>query len=79
MMGCAMKYLDGSVVRVGDQVQLKNGDHGVVVASMDTDEYSSDYPKEEWSQWRSGILVLTDKGALVRFDELEHQDLVCRA
>lgn len=74
-----MKYSDGIVVRVGDRVQIRNGDTGVVVASMDTGEYGSAYPKEDWEQLKTGIMVLTDKGALVRFDEPLDQDMVRRA
>src|SRR6266571_1040879 len=35
----AMKYPDGQEVRLGDQVRLGENDGGVVVASIDTDEY----------------------------------------
>ena len=30
-----MKYDDGTVARVGDRVCIRNGDTGVVIASMD--------------------------------------------
>lgn len=73
-----MKYNDGGVVRVGDRVRIRNGDTGIVVASMDTGEYSPAYPKEEWEQLGTGVIVLTDKGAIVRFDEPVQQNLISR-
>lgn len=73
-----MKYRDGTEMHVGDRVRIKNGDTGIIVASMDTEEFSPDYPKENWEDLKSGIVVLTERGALVRFDEDFPQDLVSR-
>jgi hypothetical protein len=48
-----MKYADGQEVKLGDRVKLEQDEGGLVVASMDTDEYSSQHPKAQWgySQW----------------------------
>jgi hypothetical protein len=64
-----MKYDDGTVARVGDRVCIRNGDTGVVIASMDTGEYSSEATKHEWEYLGTGIIVRTDAGALVRFED----------
>lgn len=67
-----MKYSDGSEARLGDRVRIRNGDLGRIVISIDTDEFAPGYPPSDWKSLRSGVLVLTDKGALVRFvDPLE--------
>ncbi|MBV9634392.1 MAG: hypothetical protein JOZ40_07155 [Methylobacteriaceae bacterium] len=73
-----MKYQDGIEMRVGDRVRIRNGDTGTIVASMDAGEFSPDYPKENWEHFKTGILTLTDKGALVRFDEPFPQKLAFR-
>ena len=73
-----MKYQDGVEMRLGDRVRIVNGDTGVVVASMDTGEFSADYPREKCQDYGAGILVLTDKGALVQFDEPFPQKFVFR-
>lgn len=52
-----MKHEDGTVAWIGDRVCIRNGDRGVVIASIDTGDYSPE------------ILVRTDAGALVRFAE----------
>ena len=62
-----MKYADGSEARLGDRVRIRNGDVGVIVVSIDTNEFSPEYPKQEWEHLKSGVLVRTEKGALVRF------------
>jgi hypothetical protein len=62
-----MKYEDGSDARVGDRVRIRNGDMGVIVVSVDSDEFAAEYPKSQWLHLESGVLVRTDKGALVRF------------
>jgi hypothetical protein len=62
-----MKYADGSEARLGDRVRIRNGETGVIVVSVDTGEFSAEYPKGEWEHLKTGVLVRTDKGALVRF------------
>ena len=64
-----MKYPDGTEARLGDRVQLSNGESGTVVFSIDTDEYSADFPKEQWNYLARGIMVKTDAGAFVHFEE----------
>jgi len=41
-----MKYANGDEIRVGDKVKVWEGCTGIVVASMDTDEYSTEHPRE---------------------------------
>ena len=64
-----MKYPDGTEVRLGDLVKLSTGDIGLVVFSIDSGEYSEDFPKEEWSYLKKGIMVRTNKGALIHCDD----------
>ena len=64
-----MKYDDGTVAHVGDRVRISNGDTAVVIASMDTGEYSSEATKHDWEHLGAGIIVRTDAGALVQFEE----------
>jgi hypothetical protein len=64
-----MKYTDGTVARLGDRVRIWSGETGLIVASMDTGEYSSAYPESDWGYLKTGVMVRTDKGALVRFDD----------
>ena len=64
-----MKYADGTVARVGDRVRIRNGDRGVIIASIDTGEYSSEATKQDWEHLGIGIIVRTDAGALVHFED----------
>lgn len=66
-----MKYADGQDVLLGDIVQLWDECNGVVVCSIDTDEYTTVYPKEEWEYLRSGVLILTDKAGLLHYIEAD--------
>jgi hypothetical protein len=72
-----MKYVDGIEARLGDRVRITNGDTGTVIASMDTDEYGPEATKENWAHMGGGILVRTDRGALVQFDD-SHSRLLSR-
>lgn len=60
-----MKDTSGKTIRLGDRVRICTGESGVVVFSIDTDEYSSDFPKSEWEYLQSGIMIRTAKGALI--------------
>jgi hypothetical protein len=73
-----MKYPDGTEARLGDRVRLRNGDTGVVVASMDTNEFSAEFPAPNYADLQTGILIRTDNGALVRLEEPDHSDLLER-
>jgi hypothetical protein len=42
-----MKYADGAQNRRGDRVRLFDMQTGVVVFSVDADEYSEEFPKDE--------------------------------
>ena len=73
-----MKYADGSVARLGDRVRIRNGDTGLIVFSVDTNEFGPEYPREDWLDVQSGVMVLTDKGALVRLAENTDPSLVAK-
>lgn len=66
-----MKYSNGTEVRIGDKVQLWEGCHGVVVCSMDTDQYSPEFSKKDWSYLRTGVMVKTDKAGLIHYVEAD--------
>ena len=64
-----MKYPNGQEVRVGDRVKLWDNQRGTVVCSIETGEFSKDYPKTEWGHLKSGILVKTDTGEIFHYTE----------
>ncbi len=42
-----MKYADGTEVRLGERVRIGNGDIGIVVVSIDTNEFNLHYCAED--------------------------------
>jgi hypothetical protein len=62
-----MRYDDGQVAKLGDKVLLWEGNEGVVVCSFDADEYSEEYPKEEWGYLKTGILIKSNISGLVHY------------
>lgn len=66
-----MKYNSGEVAHIGDEVLIANDDLGIVVFSVDTDEYSEKYPKSEWAYLKKGIMIKSKKMGLVHFEELD--------
>lgn len=55
-------------MQIGDPVVDKSGLKGRVVALIDQDQFSSDFPKDEWDYLKRGILVETEEIGLVYFE-----------
>ena len=68
-----MNYQDGQIVRIGDKVLLDD-DEGVVLFSIDTDEFSAKFPKEDWVYLGKGVMFQTTGMGLV-FQEESSTDL----
>jgi hypothetical protein len=70
-----MKYKNGDSVRIGDRVRMKDGPEGVVVFCVDCNEYSLDYPQDQWDYLGKGVMVKFNDLGLVHYesydDELE--------
>ena len=62
-----MKYLDGQDIRVGDKLQVWEGCQGIVVAVIEDNAYSKNYPENEWSYLKTGVLIDTDVAGLIHF------------
>ena len=62
-----MKYPNGRHVAVGDRVELWKDRQGTVVCSIDTGEFTSDYPKSEWGYLGSGVVIRTDAGEVFHY------------
>jgi hypothetical protein len=60
----SMQDANGHHIGLGQAV-VTGGMPGVVVCSMDTDEYAAAYPKADWTHLTSGILVETQDPWLV--------------
>ena len=63
-----MKYFDGVEIQVGDLVENSEGDQGTVVCSLDTNQYSVDYTRENWGYLKRGVLVNFPKFGLIHYE-----------
>lgn len=66
-----MKYPDGQEVRLGDRVKLGQDDGGVVVASIDTNEYSDEHSKAQWGYLKKGVMIEFPKHGLIHYEQPE--------
>jgi len=64
-----MKYTDGTEMKIGDRVLISGKYHGVIVADIDNGRYSDATPKEEWEHLVSGVMIDTDFGGLVHYQQ----------
>lgn len=75
-----MKYPDGQDVRLGDRVKLGQDDGGIVVASIDTSEYSNEYPEAQWGYLKKGVMIEFSQYGLIHFEEPDEDlQLLARA
>jgi hypothetical protein len=56
---------NGRLIRVRDRVTMGSGMTGVVVFSIDTDEFSEAFPREQWHYLGRGIMVRSEQAGLV--------------
>lgn len=74
-----MKYPDGQEMRLGDLVD-QDGHAGCIVFSIDSNEYTPDYPCADWDYLGSGVMILFDDLGLVHYSQSdEGTRLVARA
>ena len=66
-----MKYANGDDVRVGDRVKAWDGCIGIVVASIETDEYSTEHPREQWGYLKVGVMIDTEQAGLIHYREAD--------
>ncbi len=59
----------GRLIRLGDRVAIGRGLDGVVVLSIDTDEFSPEFPKADWEYLGRGIVVQTKQCGLIHLDK----------
>lgn len=66
-----MRYLNGEEAHLGDKVALGNSAEGEIVCSIDTEEFSPEYPKADWQYLNRGILVNFSKFGLIHYQDPE--------
>ncbi len=65
-------YLTGEVIHVLDHVEVEGSMRGVVVAVIDSDEYSEGFSREHWGHYRKGVLVDTLEIGVVFYQDPAH-------
>lgn len=66
-----MKYPDGQEVRLGDRVKLGRDENGIVVASIDTGEYSGEDSEAQWGYLKKGVMIKFPLHGLIHYEEPE--------
>ena len=62
-----MKYQNGTEIHINDKIMFEDGSLGVVVFSMDTAEYSREYPKDHWDYLGPGVMVISKVAGLIYY------------
>jgi hypothetical protein len=61
----------GRLIRLGNRASIGKAIDDVVVFSIDTDEFSSELPKDKWLYLGRGIMVQTERVGLVHLEETD--------
>jgi hypothetical protein len=61
----------GTLIRLGNRVSIGSAIEGVVVFSIDTDEFSTEFPKDKWVYLGRGIMLETERVGLVHLEETD--------
>lgn len=64
-----IKYQGGQESRLGDRIRIGGDSSGVVVCSIDTDEYTPEFPREQWSYLGAGVMIQFANYGLVHYTE----------
>jgi hypothetical protein len=73
-----MNYASGAPVRVGDDVDLGQGQLGQVVGIIQERRYRADYKSSDWDYLEKGILIRTSFGEVRLEEPDEDLELVAR-
>jgi hypothetical protein len=65
-----MQYADGQDIKLGDKVKM-GSDRGVVVISVDTGEFSDQFPEVAWGYLQSGVLIAFKKYGLMHIEDVD--------
>lgn len=71
-----MNYSNGELVLLGDKVSLGAGLTGVVVAVIDTQDFSEGYVPDQWLYLSKGVLVESPEAGLVHYPDLNDDFLL---
>lgn len=66
-----MFYRDGTLARLGDRVRISET-QGVIVLSIDTDEYTAEFTREEWADILvKGVMIDFEKWGLIHYVDVD--------
>jgi hypothetical protein len=75
-----MKYSDGQQAALGDRVRLWESVFGTIMCSIDDNQYSVAFSRENWGYKGRGVVVQTDDGKIFYYDEADEDfELMSRA
>jgi hypothetical protein len=66
-----MNHITGEEVRLGDRVKLGSDAGGIVVCSIDTDEYTMGYTEADWSHLEHGVLIDFPSYGLIHYEQAD--------
>ena len=71
-----MQDSQGKRILLGSRVRIVGNLTGTVACSIDTDEFTPEFPRREWAYLGHGVMVQTGEGGLVHIADSHEIELV---
>lgn len=71
-----VNYTDGREAMLGDEVLIDGQHKGIVVACIDSGQYSTQYSGNDWAYLMEGALIDTDFGGLIHYKNSANERIV---
>lgn len=68
-----LRYSTGEVIKAGDNVKILDNLPGVIAFCKTNEEFSPDYPREEWNYVKAGIMIATEEKGLIHLEDHLHE------
>jgi len=72
----SMHYTDGKEVKLGDLIRFADRELGEVVFSLDTNEFSVEFPMKEWEYLKRGVMVRMSSGNMFHFTDFSNEEAI---
>ena len=73
-----MKYADGQIAMIGDELELGGEMTGIVVACLDERQFTPEFPESRWGVLKSGVLVNSEQAGIIHYPEPDSHVLLIR-
>jgi hypothetical protein len=73
-----MRYADGQIAMLGDELDLGGEMTGIVVACLDERQFTPEFPESRWGVLELGVLVNSEQAGIIHRPEPDGHVILIR-